>query len=60
LFLLMFSVIPTYAQISNVKLILKSLRHVSLSIRHLQFTVVLAKVMNYYNPKIQYSMVMWL
>ena len=56
----MFSVIPTYAQISNVKLILKSLRHVSLSIRHLQFTVVLAKVMNYYNPKIQYSMVMWL
>jgi len=33
---LMFIVVPTYAQISNVKLILKLLRHVSVLIHHLQ------------------------
>ena len=33
---LMLIVIPTCAQISNVKLILKSLRHVSVLIHHLQ------------------------
>jgi len=32
----MFIIIPTYAQISSVKLILKLLRHVSVFIHHLQ------------------------
>ena len=41
-------IIPPYAQISGIKLTLKSLRHVSVLIHHLQeFTVVLAKVMNF-------------
>jgi len=32
----MFIIIPTYSQISSVKLILKLLRHVSILIHHLQ------------------------
>jgi len=53
----MFIIIPTYAQISSVKLILKLLRHVSVLIHRLfrEFTVVSAEVLNYYNDKIQYS-----
>jgi len=44
----MFIIIQTYAPISSVRLILKLLQHVSALIHHLrEFTVVLAKVMNY-------------
>ena len=48
--LLMFIVIPTYAQISSVKLILKLLQHVSVLIQYTifrEFTVVLAEDTNY-------------
>jgi len=40
--------VPTYAQISSVKLVLKLLRHVSVLIHHLQGVYKLStKVMNY-------------